>query len=318
VASDTGRHAAPAGDGRGDGRGGRTRALAAAGRPAVGPALASESQVEAMIALLTDESESVVDACRRALRAHGEMAEPLLRERLGLAPKSERAAVYAALVDIVGGRLEAPLVDHLVHAPELELGGMLIGRLVDPSEQPGDVPAALDAMADQVAAALGGARGPEHELGVFVDVLVRQNGLLGVDPGTADPGDAVLHGVTLHQRGLPLALCMAWLLVARRVGVPLVGVNMPGHFLLRYRRAGSSMLVDPFHGGRSVREEECRSYVKDVTGGTVDLALPDATDRDMLLRTLRNLVMIATRQGARELAARCARILDQATRLVGA
>jgi regulator of sirC expression with transglutaminase-like and TPR domain len=300
VASEPGRHAAPA------------------GAPLASQALASESQVEAMISLLTDESESVMDGCRRALRAHGEMAEPLLRERLGLVKGDERAAVLAALVDIVGGRLEAPLVDLLVHAPALETGSILIGRLVDPSEQPGDVPAALDAMADQVAVELGGTREPGRELAVLVDVLVRQNGLVGVDPGGADAWDAVLHGVTLRQRGLPLALCMTWLLVARRLGIPLVGVNMPGHFLLRYRRNSVSMLIDPFYGGRSVREEECVSYLNSAAGGVVDLSLLDASDRDMLLRTLRNLVMIATRRGERELAARCARILDQTTRLVRA
>jgi regulator of sirC expression with transglutaminase-like and TPR domain len=322
VASERGSHGTPAGDaGAGGVAGGAGVAGAGAGvdpgRRAV-PALASESQVEAMISLLTDESEAVVEGCRRALRAHAEMAEPLLRERLGQVSGDEQAAVLAALVDLVGGRIEAPLVDHLVHAPELEAGSILIGRLIDPSEQPGHVPAALDAMADQVAAELGSAREPGRELTVLADVLVRQNGLSGQDPGQADAWDAVLHGVTLRQRGLPLALCMTWLLVARRVGVPLVGVNMPGHFLLRYRRGGLSMLVDPYHQGRAVREEECRSHLTSAAGGKVDLSLLDATDRDMLLRTLRNLVMIATRRGERRLAARCARILGQTTRLVGA
>jgi hypothetical protein len=67
-----------------------------------------------------------------------------------------------------------------------------------------------------------------------------------------------------------------------------------------------------------VREEDCAAYLRDAAGGVVDLSLLDASDRDMLLRTLRNLVMLATRRGERELAARCARILGQTTRLVGA
>ena len=68
----------------------------------------------------------------------------------------------------------------------------------------------------------------------------------------------------------------------------------------------------------SEREEDCLSYLNEAAGGVVDLSILDASDREMLLRTLRNLVMISTRRGERELAARCARILDQTSRPVGA
>jgi regulator of sirC expression with transglutaminase-like and TPR domain len=275
----------------------------------------SESQVEAMISLLSDESESVVDGCRRALRAHAEMAEPLLRERLAAVRGEERAAVHEALMDVVGARLETPLIDHLVHSPSLEAGSILIGRLVDPSDQPGSVTAALDAMADQLAAEPAVRTGrPGSELSLLIEVLVRQNGLKGADPGTADPSDALVHGVTRRQRGLPLPLCITWLLVARRVGIPLTGVNMPGHFLVRYERDGRSVVLDPYHGGKAVREEDCRRYLAAAGYPSIEPRLLDASDRDMLVRTLRNLVMIASRVGHRDLAARCARILSRAGR----
>jgi DNA-binding NtrC family response regulator len=216
-----------------------------------GAALVSESQVEAAISLLTDSSDRVVEGCRRALLAHAEMAESLLRERLSRSSGEEADALRSALVDVVGSRLEAPLIDHLVHAPSLEQGSILIGRLIDASELPGSVTAALDAMADQVVAELarpdrsGRDSDDDRELAVLTDVLVRQQQLTGADPTRADPWDAVLHGVTLRQRGLPLALCMTWLLVARRARLPLHGVNMPGHFVLRWEGSGGTRILDP-------------------------------------------------------------------------
>jgi len=286
------------------------------------PALASESQVEAMISLLTDTSDTVIEACRKALLDHAEMAEPLLRERLADSEGDEADAVRAALVDVVGARLEAPLIDHIANEPSLEQGSILIGRLIDASDLPDALSEALDALADQVSVALdgslGGERDPAGELAVLIDVLAKQNSLTGTDPERADPWDAVLHGVTLRRRGLPLALCMTWLLVARRVGIELHGLNMPGHFLLRQPREEGAVVIDPFHGGREVTPAECRRFLTESGYPAMEPEALAATDRDMLLRSLRNLVMIASRRSERELAARCARILDKTSAVTGA
>jgi regulator of sirC expression with transglutaminase-like and TPR domain len=153
---------------------------------------------------------------------------------------------------------------------------------------------------------------PDRDLSALVDVLARQNGLKGARPEHAELSDVVLHGVCTRRRGIPLALCVAWVLVARRVGVPLRGVNMPGHFLLRHVRADGHVVIDPYSGGRPVREEDCRRFLAGAGYPALDVALLDASDRDMLLRTLRNLVMTAARAGQRDLAARCARILNAA------
>jgi regulator of sirC expression with transglutaminase-like and TPR domain len=176
------------------------------------------------------------------------------------------------------------------------------------------VTAALDAMADQVSAEQPVVRDAAIELELLTDVLARQNALAGIVIERADPWDALLHGVTLRQRGLPLALSMTWLLVARRAGIPLVGVNMPGHFLVRH---GRGAVVDPFHGGRVVQPQQLRELLARAGYPPLDVTLLDATDRDMLVRTLRNLLQIAARRGERELAGRCARIVDRVTRAPG-
>jgi len=280
--------------------------------------LASESQVEAMISLLSDSSDTVLTACRDGLRAHPELAEPLLRERLESCDAEERAALRAALLDVVGVRLEQPLVDHLVHAPDLEIGSLLIGRLLETGPERQAVTAALDALADQVTAELQvPGLDPDADLAALTSVLGRAGGFSGARNEQAELQDVVLQGVCARRRGIPLALCTVWLLVARRVGIPLRGVNMPGHFLLRHVRADGHVVLDPFARGRPVRAEDCRRFLASAGYPQLDVALLDASDRDMLQRTLRNLVMFATRSGERDLAARCARILRVSTRHIG-
>jgi len=281
--------------------------------------LASEGQVEAMISLLSDSSDTVLAACREALRVHAAMAEPLLRERLAGCDAEERATLRAALRDVVGARLEQRLVEHLLRTPELEAGSLLIGQLVGIGLDPASVAAALDALADQVTADLHvPGLDPDADLAALTAVLGREGGFSGAGAEQAELADVVLQGVCERRRGIPLALAVVWLLVARRVGIPLRGVNMPGHFLLRHVRADGHVVLDPLARGRPVRAEDCRRFLAAAGYPQRDVALLDASDRDMLQRTLRNLVMFAARAGDRELAARCARILRNSARPAGA
>ena len=273
---------------------------------------ASPSQVEAMISLLTDTSDSVVEGCREALLANADTAEPLLRERLAAGSDAEAAVVKRVLADIAGRRIEPLVQEHLVGEPRLEEGSILIGRLVHGDEAPEGVSAALDAMADQVMAQLGGTRDAEADVDVLRRVLVDQNGLTGVPPEEATLADALLDGVTTSGRGMPLPLCMTWILVAQRARVPLVGVNMPGHFLVRIGPPDRPVILDPFHGGKVMSPELCRRYLTAQHLPSTDLSALDASDLDMLLRTLRNLINLAERDGERGLVERCARLLGAA------
>src|SRR5260370_4036613 len=50
--------------------------------------------------------------------------------------------------------------------------------------------------------------------------------------------------------GIPITLALVYEEVARRIGLPLLGVGMPGHFLLKhYDVDGRQVILDPFHGG---------------------------------------------------------------------
>jgi regulator of sirC expression with transglutaminase-like and TPR domain len=53
--------------------------------------------------------------------------------------------------------------------------------------------------------------------------------------------------------------------VGRRIGVPIDGVGMPGHFLLR-DKVDRSVFVDPYHGGRLLDADGCRALFRSVAG----------------------------------------------------
>jgi regulator of sirC expression with transglutaminase-like and TPR domain len=114
-----------------------------------------------------------------------------------------------------------------------------------------------------------------------------------------DPRNSCLNEVLERRTGIPITLSLVYLEVARRAGVPVDGVNFPGHFLVRCpeasSRGGSGLIIDPFHGGALLSEHDCRLLLQQHVGSEVafdtSLLVP-ATRPQILVRMLLNLKRI--------------------------
>ena len=104
-----------------------------------------------------------------------------------------------------------------------------------------------------------------------------------------DPRNSLLPHVLTRRLGIPITLAVVCMEVGRRAGVPLEGVGMPGHFLVR--PAGSDVLLDVFDGGTELSLAACESRFRKLGGtGTFGPHLLAATPpRAILVRILENL-----------------------------
>ncbi|MDT9644635.1 tetratricopeptide repeat protein [Pseudomonas protegens] len=103
------------------------------------------------------------------------------------------------------------------------------------------------------------------------------------------PQAALMDKVLESRRGQPLALALIALELAQRLQIPLVGVNFPGHFLLRV--PGADHLLDPC-GGRRLYPADCRELLQRQYGAHIKLSaehLASAEPLQMFQRLSRNL-----------------------------
>jgi len=94
-----------------------------------------------------------------------------------------------------------------------------------------------------------------------------------------------------RRKGLPVALSILYMHVARAQGWECVGLAFPGHFLIRLECEGSRFVLDPFYGGIVREPNDMRQLLKSVSGADAELSprhFEAVGDRDVLLRLENN------------------------------
>jgi regulator of sirC expression with transglutaminase-like and TPR domain len=129
-------------------------------------------------------------------------------------------------------------------------------------------------------------------------VLYIEEEFRGNDPDYYDPRNSFLNDVLDRKLGIPITLAVVYMEVAQRIGFPLFGVGMPGHFLLKhYDIAGNETFIDPFHRGDILTRADCQSRLDQIYSGQIPLQpefLHTVTRRQLLTRMLANLRNIYT------------------------
>ena len=90
---------------------------------------------------------------------------------------------------------------------------------------------------------------------------------------------------------MPILLSVLWMEVGRRAGIPVAGIGLPGHFIVRVGPPPGT-LADPFAGGVPLTVDDCRRKVKALAGGRVPWRadyLRQMETPALLERVLRNL-----------------------------
>lgn len=109
-----------------------------------------------------------------------------------------------------------------------------------------------------------------------------------------DPRNSYLNCVRVRRTGIPITLSVLMMEVGRRIGVPLSGVGMPGHFLVR-DKVDPDVFVDPFERGAVLDAGGCERRFRLVHGpgaGFDPAYLEPAPRRDIVVRMLANLETI--------------------------
>jgi regulator of sirC expression with transglutaminase-like and TPR domain len=164
---------------------------------------------------------------------------------------------------------------------------------------PAEVERRLDAMAARVSARVSRNR-PEALVAHLHHVLFEEEGFIGEYANYYSPLSSYLPAVLTGKRGIPIMLALIYKAVGERVGLEVDGINTPGHFLVRVRDSQGWLLIDPYHKGKALTQDEALALVNKIFDGQVQYRyemFEPATHAQWIARILLNLRASLNRSG---------------------
>lgn len=93
-----------------------------------------------------------------------------------------------------------------------------------------------------------------------------------------------------EKKGLPITLCLIYILVGNRLGFDIRGCNFPGHFLARIILDEEIILIDCFNGGRIIYESDINEVLDYPDDAVINSLHGDVSAEEILTRVLNNLI----------------------------
>lgn len=158
---------------------------------------------------------------------------------------------------------------------------------------------AFDTMALELQERLPSQRYPLRVIQSINQYLYDDLGFAGNVEDYYDPRNSYLNDVIERRLGIPITLALVYLEVARRIDFPMVGVGMPGHFLIRPDIPDTEIFIDTFNGGEIMFPQDCQQRLTQFYQQPVQLQpefLATVSKRQILARMLANLKYIYLNQ----------------------
>ncbi len=148
---------------------------------------------------------------------------------------------------------------------DLETGAFLVSRFSSRTViTPEDFSKKLDEMAGPLIERLIPFDSTEQEmrLEILRQYLFEDLQFRGNSENYYDPENSYITSVLETRLGIPVSLSVLVLLIGKRVDIPLSGVNLPGHFLVRLGNgSGHRLFMDPYNSGNILTEDECFHFL---------------------------------------------------------
>jgi regulator of sirC expression with transglutaminase-like and TPR domain len=110
--------------------------------------------------------------------------------------------------------------------------------------------------------------------------------------------NSYLSEVIDDREGLPITLAILYMELARRLGLKVEGVGLPGHFVVRHVPAkGEPRLIDVYDGGVVLSRDEAARKAEAISGQPLREAhLAGIGKKATVVRMLHNLLNVADRE----------------------
>jgi len=255
----------------------------------------SESQRAALLNLLGDDDPAIYQTIREKILSCGPAALAWMRpQTLSSDPALRRRAqeiIQHFDRQAADNRFLAFCLQHGEEC-DLEQGAWLLAQTRYPEINVGAYQALLDLYADELRERLAAIGENSQILAAMNHYLFEELRIAGNEEDYYDPENSYLNRVIDRRKGNPINLCLIYILLARRLQLPVAGIGLPGHFICRYQSSAMEIYFDPFNRGKFLSKADCVQYLVQGNYSNREDYLAPVSPRRLLLRICGNLHQI--------------------------
>jgi len=204
--------------------------------------------------------------------------------------------------EITARQLFEQEINHLDQQIDLAKAALYIAQEEEPDIDPNEYLHILDRIAIEVQNRLPTQLYPLRIIQTINNYLYNDLEFSGNTADYYDPCNSFLNHVIDRRTGIPITLSLVYLEIAKRINFPMIGIGMPGHFLIRPDFEDVGIYVDAFNQGEILFPEDCQNLLSQIYGQPVEIQstfLVPVSRRQFLGRMLSNLKAIYLNQGDR-------------------
>ena len=126
--------------------------------------------------------------------------------------------------------------------------------------------------------------------------LFVEKGYTGNEKDFYSPDNSYINKVMDKKTGIPISLSILYMLLAKRIGIQIHGINLPSHYIVKFKNEQEEIFIDPFNKGALISKEDAVLFLKRIGIDEENLDnvpfLKPADDFTTIKRLLGNLINI--------------------------
>lgn len=251
----------------------------------------SNSELNALVSLLEDPDREVKVHVRDKILSLGSEIIPFLEQKWEEAFNPEIQKELEELVhELQFGLLKSRLIEWRDSEDRDLLAGLwIINTYQYPDLDFAKLNADMHQIYFEVWTAFKNDLQPTDQVRIINHVLFNTLRFSANTKNFHSPGNSMLSAVLETKKGNPISLCAIYLLVAKKLGLPIYGVNLPNLFILTYKSHDMTFYINAFNKGLIFSRQDIVNYLDHLKIEPKEDFFEPCSHLQILLRSLRNL-----------------------------
>jgi len=252
----------------------------------------NENELKALVSLLDDSDQEVKEHVRDKIISLGNQVIPFLEQTW---ENSFNPDIQKEIEDLVHELQFSLLKERLIQWKQSAEQDLLTGLWIINTYQYPDLDfdqlnATMHQIYFDVWTSFKNEEPPYDKIRTINSVLFNDLKFAANTKNFHSPGNSMLSNVLDSKRGNPISLCAVYLLVARKLGLPVYGVNLPNLFVLTYKSETLTVYINAFNKGLIFSRQDIHNYLEHLKLEPRDEFFEPCPNMVIIKRTLRNLI----------------------------